>query len=231
MPKWLRITLRSLIYILTTALVITLVILSAYAVFYSSEHTIHVNTLVKEAMSARTEYILSGTNPQAGESAKQALTKYLTPQCIASDRSMEAQKAVYDPFNISVYNYKTHVPLVVIYPWDNEIEITIQDKMINLRGGLREKGEDTKDQSPPEWNHAEHKLLIRRTGSFWDLGSKWYIAEFKKVRSIQVDPLPTPPPGWTPQPAVPSPQASPVSSAPARASVSPGVRPVGGRGD
>ncbi|MGI6176586.1 MAG: hypothetical protein ACOYJC_10610 [Christensenellales bacterium] len=214
MPKWLRRTLRSLIYILTTALVITLVALAAYAVFYSSEHTVHVNTLVKEAMNARTEYILSGVNPRTEETVKQALTKYFTSQCIAADRGMVAQKAVYDQFNISVYNYKTDVPLMVIYPWDNEIEIIIQDKMINLRGGLREMGEDGKDENPPEWNHAEHRLLIRRTGSFWDLGSKWSIVEFTKERSLQVEPLPTPPSGWTPQPATPTPSERPTPALP-----------------
>lgn len=202
---------RALSFILKYAVIGLLIILIAVTVFFSVTHLSNIDIMVREGMKARAKVVYN-------QDESIDLTNYFTQNCLNADD--ELNNGRYEGYTITGYNQKTDFSMAWVWPWENEKVIYVTESMVNVKGSVTEKSENSEEKNEiPEWKNGIYRIVLIRDGSFWSISSRWVIAEMKFVQQVEPVPVPTPGasstiyPQITPTPTLELPLVSPNPSA------------------
>nr|WP_122012012.1 hypothetical protein [Maliibacterium massiliense] len=183
-----------LFWIKLLAAVMVIAAIAGSAFFIAMDMT-NLWILSTDGMQARAEAILYKDEYDTTE-----LQKYFTSDYL--DRDAMLLNNPYSDYAISKWDLKVDQQWLWCWPWQNEVNVTIKQRMTTLEGELREEflTDDQKQSEeefpPPAWQSARYKLVCKR------IDGRWKISDIIFLEAIA-----------DPQPSVsPTPSASPSQS-------------------
>ncbi len=191
--KTLRISRRSILYLIRTILLTLLVVLICAAAFLTASYISNTYILISEGMTLRAASMLQG-----GDDPDLAI--YFTGDCIRDDAQLRAQSiAQFADYTISDYEYALTIEKLHVLPWQSDKYVDVIEQITSITAT------PTADAAPsaaPVWTPIRYRLHLQR------IDTRWYVYQ---IELIELNPdLPaanTPDPARSPIPmATPTPE-------------------------
>ena len=151
------------------------------------------SVLVGDAMSARADYILTGT-----QESKDALSRFFTQEYLASG-AIEEERHRYDSYNISNYIDLPSTGWIWVWPWSSSASVRVYDKVTSIMGVAITDGETNENgdttavaPTPPRWQTGTYSVRVKR------VHGQWLVDSIKLIKLDEQEAAPTPTPAAEP---------------------------------
>ena len=173
--------------LLIGAVIVGLVVLS----FFIAMDYMNVQTLVKDGLHVRADAVLT-------DSDTTMLSKVFSKSFLESDALLASD--IYQPYDVSDYNYSAEVGFVLIFPWSHTVTVRVTEKVTGIKADLYATTDTSISETPPAWTNAVYDVTLVRYENNWRIMSM-----------VQIEVLPAPSPSPTPT-AVPAPSPTPAAT-------------------
>ncbi|MGI6161794.1 MAG: hypothetical protein ACOYJD_07160 [Christensenellales bacterium] len=195
MPRSVLYLLRSVWFVVRTAIVAAAVLLVSYWAFTYAFNVANIYIIMQEGMLTRAEVVMQDED-------RAELTKYFADSFIDKDELL-SQNA-YSGYVIRSFNHDIEFESVNTSMFSSKGTAVIYERVSSIDGekpdSAEEEGEEEKSQ-PPAWQNTKYKASLRKTNGIW----KIELLEVEEILPTPTPkPTPTPTPGGesTPKPAV-----------------------------
>ena len=174
-------------------LIVCIVILIGLIAMTMSMKISNCSVLVGDAMSARADYILTGT-----QESKDALSRFFTQEYLASG-AIEEERNRYDSYNISNYIDLPSTGWIWVWPWSSSASVRVYDKVTSIMGVAITDGETNENgdttavaPTPPRWQTGTYSVRVKR------VHGQWLVDSIKLIKLDEQEAAPTPTPAAEP---------------------------------
>ncbi len=185
------VVLRFVWYLLSRLLIGTVIVGLVVLSFFVAMDYMNVQTLVKDGLHVRADVVLTNSDTTT-------LSKVFSKSFLESDLLLASD--IYDPYDVSSYNYSAEVGFSLIFPWSDTVTVRVTEQVTGIKADLYATTDTSISETPPAWVNAVYDVTLVR------YEKNWRVIEMK-----QLEVLPQPSPSPTPSPS-PSPSATPVYS-------------------
>lgn len=157
---------RGAVFLLSRIIIGIIVAVLIWMGFNIGLNSMKVYVLSRDAVTLRTQYALQ---PDTIDPDK--LGNYFTQHCMAYDDVLSGN--LYEDYNISNYYDRIVVDPLVIWPWQDNADVTIVQQILKITGTYSEKHladlgkteDDVKDADVviPEWKNGEYRLTFTKS--------------------------------------------------------------------
>ena len=160
-----------------------------FLAFFMAMDYMNVQTLTKDGLHVRAQVIIKGNDPTT-------LSNVFTKSFLEQDDMLDSD--LYQSFNVSDFDYNADIGFALIFPWQNEVILRVEEKVTNINAEPYSTENTDADEEVPAWDNAVYNVTLVRYEDNWRVSAMEY-----------VEPLPAPSP--TPSPS-PSPAGSPSAA-------------------
>lgn len=190
-----RVVLRFLWFFLTRLLICGLIVGLVALAFFAAMDYMNIQTLVKDGLQVRADVVIKSNDPSNDPSL---VSKVFSKSFIEQDTLLKS--TVYQPFDVSEYDYKSDVGFALVLPWQNTVTIRVTEKVTDIIAELYATEEEQSEQATaPLWDNGIYDVTVTR------YEDNWRIVSMELVEMLP-QPSPTPLPSTT---ATPEPTPSP----------------------
>jgi hypothetical protein len=132
--------------------------------------------------------------PSSDDSDKTMLQRLFTDQFLAQDSIM--QENPYSTFQIRNYYQRVDLEPTIIWPWEDEVTLTVTDLVTEITGvSLEAIAEDGtiissagESEKPPEWKSGVYEVQLVKSGSnTWKVNSMTFLREVEEELPATAD--------------------------------------------
>lgn len=161
--------LKATFYILTRLAIVALIVALCFGAFYSSMKTSNVYFLLNDALKARLDIILLGTDVE--DKSRFFSYNYL------NSREYESMKTRYSLYIITNYGHKLEYDNLFVWPWQKTKTVTVKEAVYAINGEF-----DTSQMSKadamamdvyniPQWSPSVYKVKLVNVDGVWMIDS------------------------------------------------------------
>ncbi|MBE5780773.1 MAG: hypothetical protein E7328_03000 [Clostridiales bacterium] len=150
------------------ALIVAIVLVIGLIAMLMSMKISNCSVLVGDAMSARADYLLTGS-----QESEEALDRFFTQEYIQSG-ALKEDRAKYENYNISNYIDLPSVEWIWVWPWSSNASVRVHDKVVSISGSPIE--DELTDENgnpvsvapvPPAWPTGDYAVRVKNVGGRW----------------------------------------------------------------
>ena len=176
---------KFILYIGTRVLGVLVVLWLAYNLFMTALHTMNINMIVKDAFTKRASVILDPIDNKDTALLERVFTRdYLDKSGLDTQTDNEF-------YDVSMYMQRTDVKLKVVFPKQEEAEITVTDVVDDIRAELVNADSPEFKQKETLMMSGEYTVKVLKTESGWIIDDVTLVEE---IIPEYIRPLPTPEP-------------------------------------
>ena len=196
---------RLVFFLFISIFLVTLVASMAVGGFMIAGELSSLTLILNEGMTARAEYILTGTG-------RDKLSNYFTDEYLLLSDITE-QRLVYARFKVTEHAYRLEPERFWCWPWNVRLTVTVREYMPYLNGYLPESAMTESEKLSgeaiflPSWPSREWRLTFIKTDGFWKID---------RMDFVRILPKPSDPHDHTPAPVTATPTAPPSTAAATR---------------
>jgi hypothetical protein len=198
MPKALTLTIRTVVYIIRTLLILALAAGALWFAFETAMNISNIYILTTDGLQKRANHVLLGKDEE--------LEKYFSERFLQNDYALNTDN--YDNLGIKNFDYKIKVEWAFAYPWDTKGTATVTERIVSLDTAANEAtAEDAAEE--PVWGDGRYELTFVKNEE-----GRWYIDEMlltEKPEPSNTMPLLTLPPDYVHPTPAPSSSSAPAS--------------------
>ncbi len=168
--------LRRIIWFFANRLLALCLILGlVVTVFYYTMNLSNIQIVLKDGMANRAKYIMGM------ETERKELEKYFLTACIDNDDYLQyaaGGNSPYADYNIRGIDHRLEMGFLWVWPWDNNVRLTITEKIPRIDGRVKGSKADeiiaregASALYPPAWPDAQYRVLLTRENGQWKLKS------------------------------------------------------------
>lgn len=147
-------------YILTRIGIYLGILILAVLLFFISMDYMNVRVLLKDSFLKRASVVIKGDDVSD-------LTQVFSKTFLENDRLLESTQ--YDEYVVRNFTYSMDIPLVIILPFQQSVEITVTERVPYIDGELPNESSSDKSKTPPEWQDGRYKITVHRNGASWKI--------------------------------------------------------------
>jgi len=166
--------LRRIVWFFANRLIVVCLILGlVMTVFYYTMNLSNIQIVLKDGMASRAKYIMGMDN------TRKELEKYFLNVCLENDNAIqtaEAGNSPYKDYNIRGIDHRLEMGFMWVWPWDNSVRLSIQEKIPRIDGRVKGSKADeaiARDGAdavyPPAWPDAAYRVLLTRENGQWKI--------------------------------------------------------------
>lgn len=156
---------RSIWYVLRAVLIVSLVLVVAYAAFTEGMYISNMYIIVTEGMSQRAQTVLM--NGSASE-----LTQFFTEQYLSHDKLLLERP--YLDYAVDSYDYRYEIKGVSVLPWTTSGSITYEERIPSINGSVIS---DDITEPMPSWTSVIYRIGLVKVDGRWLIDSLSVVEE------------------------------------------------------
>lgn len=172
---------RGILFLLSRLAILVVIIVIVVIAFFAAMNTVNINMVAKDALSLRAEVVLVNDTEKA---SPDMLKNFFTDDFLGRDPIL--YETTYDDFKITNYYQRVDVHSSVIWPWQTEVTVSVDDTITDLSGHEIVQDEDggvaqaqERSKKPPAWQSGTYELKMVK------MGDVWKIKDIKFVKAIE----------------------------------------------
>lgn len=156
---------KGILYVALCAVAVVLVLLFLILGYNTAVQTTNVYMIAKDAFARRAQAVLL---PTGGFSDREALEKLFTQSAIANDDVLNS--TYYSAYKISNYYERADVDFKIIWPWEDQTEITVTETVLDIKGTVAEQNEASSQEGKKKteeapvigWANGKYRVELKK---------------------------------------------------------------------